>query len=70
MEGSWQFRRELSPNELHLYHYLVQNDDFNVRQKEGRAKVNDLQAHGYNWNPLMEFEYFSANVESVHNTMC
>ena len=41
-----------------------------MTQKEGRAKLKDLRPHGYYSDSLMLFQYFSANVDSVHNTMC
>ena len=65
-----QFRRELSPNEAHSYAYLLRHEDFNVTQNQVRAKGKDLRAHGFYSDPLMLFENFSANVDSVHNTMC
>ena len=42
-----QFRRELSLNEAHSYAFLLQHEDFNVSQKEGRPKLKDIRAHGY-----------------------
>ena len=38
-------------------------------QKEVQAKVKDLRAHGY-YDPLMLFQNFSTNVDSMHNTTC
>ena len=65
-----QFRRELSTNEAHSYAYLLPHEDFNVTQNQVRAKGKDLRAHGFYSDPLMLFENVSANVDSVHNTMC
>ena len=48
------FLRELPPNEAHSYAYLLQRQDFNVTQKEDRAKVMGLRAHGYYSDPVLE----------------
>ena len=37
----------MSLDEAHSYAYLVLYEDFNISQKEGRAKVKELRAHGY-----------------------
>ena len=65
-----QFRRELSANEAQSYATLLQHEDLNVTKKEVQAKVKDLRSHGYSSAPLMLFENFSANVDSMHNTAC
>ena len=65
-----QDRRELSPNEAHSYAYLLHHEEVSVTKKEMQAKVNDLRSHGYYSDPLMPFEKFSANVDSVLNTAC
>ena len=41
-----------------------------MTQKELRAKVKDLRAQGYYSDPLMQLVNFSANVDSVQDTMC
>ena len=39
-------------------------------KKEVEAKVKDLRAHEYYFDPFMLFENFWANVDAVRNTIC
>ena len=65
-----QFCRELSVNEAHSSAYLLHHEDFIMPKKEVPAKMKDLRAYRYYSDPLILFENFSANVDSVHNNIC
>ena len=64
-----QFPRALSPNEAHSNSFLLQHEDFNETKKEARPNVNNLLTCGNYSDRLMLLENFSANGDSVHNTM-
>ena len=64
-----QFRRELTPNEVHSYASLLQHKESEATEVQIQPKVKDVRARVYYPDPLILFDNLSTNVDVGRDTM-